>query len=220
MREPFVVAGWALDLAATSGAGVDVVDVWAYPSTGAPAIFVGESHTGGARPDVGMAFGASFSTSGYGLVVRGLTPGSYTLAVFEHSLVLGGFAPARVVRLQIASSATLVVDTPRQNAALGQGFMVGGWAADFGAATGGGIDVVDVYAYPLDTVGAPILLGGAAVNVPRPDVGAYFGAQFSTTGFNLFAPALPSGRYQIVAYGRSLVSGTFSVATVVDVSVR
>ena len=219
VREPFIVAGWALDLAATSGAGVDVVDVWAYPASGAPAIFVGESHTGGARPDVGMAFGASFSTSGYGLVVRGLAPGSYMLAVFEHS-ILGGFAPARVVRVQIASSATLVVDTPRQNAALGQGFMVGGWAADFGATTGGGIDIVDVYAYPLDTGGAPVLLGGAPMNVQRPDVGAYFGTQFSTTGFNLLAPALPSGRYQIVAYGRSLVSGTFSVATVVEVSVR
>ena len=220
VREPFIVAGWALDLAATSGAGVDVVDVWAYPATGAPAIFVGYSHTGGARPDVGAVYGASFSTSGYGLVVRGLAPGSYMLAVFEHSLVLENFAPARVVHVQIASSATLFVDTPSQNASVGQGFMIGGWAADFGAATGGGIDVVDVYAYPLDTVGPPILLGGAAVNVPRPDVGAYFGAQFSRTGFDLLAPALPSGRYQIVAYGRSLVSGTFSVATVVEVSVR
>lgn len=220
MREPFIVAGWALDLAATSGAGVDVVDVWAYPATGAPAIFVGYSHTGGARPDVGAVYGASFGTSGYGLVVRGLAPGSYMFAVFEHSLVLGNFAPARVVHVQIASSATLFVDTPSQNASVGQGFMIGGWAADFGAATGGGIDVVDVYAYPLDTVSPPILLGGAAVNVPRPDVGAYFGAQFSRTGFDLLAPALPSGRYQIVAYGRSLVSGTFSVATVVEVSVR
>jgi hypothetical protein len=219
VHEPFVVAGWALDLAATSGDGVDVLDVWAYPATGAPAIFVGECATGGARPDVGAVFGASFSTSGYGLVVRGLAPGAYMLAVFEHS-VIGGFAPARVVRVQIASSSVLVVDTPSQNAAVGPGFMVGGWAADFGAASGGGIDVVDVYAYPLDTGGAPILLGGTAVNGPRPDVGAYFGAQFSATGFNLLAPALPAGRYQIVAYGRSLVSGTFSVATVVNVTIR
>lgn len=219
MREPFVVAGWALDLAATSGNGVDLVDVWAYPATGAPAIFVGESGTAGARPDVGAVFGASHTASGYGLIVRDLAPGSYMLAVFEHSTVMGGFAPARVVRVQIASSAMLVLDTPSQNAAVGQGFMIGGWAADFGAATGGGIDVVDVYAYP-QTGGAPILLGGTSVNVRRPDVAAAFGAQFGTTGFNLLAPALPPGRYQIVAYGRSLVSGTFSVAAVVDVTIR
>jgi hypothetical protein len=102
--------------------------------------------------------------------------------------VISGFAPARIVHVQIAPSSVLVVDTPSQNAAVGPGFMVGGWAADFGAASGGGIDVVDVYAYPLGRGGAPILLGGAAVNGPRPGVGAYFGAQFSATGFNLLAP--------------------------------
>ncbi len=114
----------------------------------------------------------------------------------------------------------LVLDTPREDASVAQGFMVGGWAADLAASTGGGIDVVDVYAYPLDTAGAPILLGGAAVNGSRPDVAAYAGPQFGTSGFNLLAPALPSGRYRVIAYGRSLVSGTFSVAAVVDVSVR
>jgi hypothetical protein len=125
-------------------------------------------------------------------------------AVFEYSTVLGGFAPARLVHVQIASSAVLVVDTPSQNTAVGQGFMVGGWAADLGAATGGGVDVVDVYAYP-QAGGAPILLGAARVSVPRPDVAAAFGAQFGMTGFNLLAPALAAGQYQIVSYGRSLV---------------
>ena len=54
----------------------------------------------------------------------------------------------------------------------------------------------------------------------RPDVAAYVGPQFGAVGFNLSAPALPAGRYQIVAYGRSLVSGTFGTTAVADISVR
>ena len=98
--------------------------------------------------------------------------------------------------------------------------MVGGWAADFGATSGGGIDLVQVYAYPLDVSGSPIFLGQASVNVPRPDVATYFGAHFGTVGYNLLTPALPSGRYRIVVYGRSLVTGTFSATAVADVTVQ
>jgi hypothetical protein len=58
------------------------------------------------------------------------------------------------------------------------------------------------------------------VNVARPDVGEYFGAQFGTSGFNMPAPALPAGRYRVVAYGRTLVSGTFAATAVADLTVR
>jgi hypothetical protein len=51
-------------------------------------------------------------------------------------------------------------------------------------------------------------------------VGAAFGAQFSTAGFNLIGPPPAAGRYRIVAYGRSLVTGAFSVAAVAEVTVR
>jgi hypothetical protein len=56
-------------------------------------------------------------------------------------------------------------------------------------------------------------------HVSRPRVGRAE-AQFGTSGFNPCAQALPSGRFRIVAYGRSLVPGTFNVAAVVGVSVR
>ena len=93
-------------------------------------------------------------------------------------------------------------------------------AADFAAGSGGGIDLVHVYAYPLDVAAAPVFLGQASVTGARPDVAAYVGAQFGNVGFTLAAPALPVGRYQIVAYGRSLVSGTFGTTAVADITVR
>lgn len=197
-----------------------MIHVWAYPVSGAPPVFIGWTPVNAARPDVGAIFGTLHTPSGYGLIVRGLQPGGYTLVVFAHSSFGAGFVLAHPTQITIANSATLVLDTPSQNATVAQGFMIGGWAADFGASTGGGIDVVDVWAYPLDTGGAPIFLGAASVNVPRPDVAAYFGSQFGTAGFNLLAPPLPAGHYQIVAYGRSLVAGTFNVATTADVAVR
>lgn len=114
----------------------------------------------------------------------------------------------------------LALDAPGANAVLGQRFLVGGWAADFSARSGSGIDLVHAYAYPLDVAGAPRFLGEAPVNVARPDVAAYFGAAYGRTGFNLTAPVLPPGRYQIVVFGRSLVSGGFDATAWANVTVR
>ena len=114
----------------------------------------------------------------------------------------------------------VALDAPGQDAVLSQGFLVGGWAADFSAISGGGIDIVHVYAYPLDVAGEPVFIGQAAVNAYRPDVASYFGAQYERTGFNLTAPTLRAGRYQIVAFGRSVVSGRFDGTATANVTVR
>ncbi|HEX6465374.1 MAG TPA: hypothetical protein VFZ98_13010 [Vicinamibacterales bacterium] len=88
----FTVGGWALDLGATSGTGVDVVDVWAYPSTGAAPVLIGVATYGGPRPDVGAAFGSpSFTASGFGIQGVMLPVGDYVLAAFAHSTVTGTF---------------------------------------------------------------------------------------------------------------------------------
>jgi hypothetical protein len=93
VSEPFIVAGWALDAAATAGTGVDLAQIYAMPDVG-PAIFLGTAAYGGTRPDVGTAFGSHFTNSGYGLVASDLPAGHYQIAVFAHDTVLGGFAPA------------------------------------------------------------------------------------------------------------------------------
>jgi hypothetical protein len=99
--DSFLVAGWAVDLDAETGSGVDTLHVWAYPATGADPIFLGVADRGGIRPDVASLHGDRFRDAGYGLIVKGLAPGDYNLAVFAWSTALGGWAPARTAHVTV-----------------------------------------------------------------------------------------------------------------------
>jgi len=101
VAQPFVVAGWAIDLDGEAGTGVDTLHVWAYPADGGDPIFVGPTAYGGARPDVAAVFGDRFTKSGYGITVESLPPGTYDLAVFAWSTVQGTFVPAKLVRVRV-----------------------------------------------------------------------------------------------------------------------
>lgn len=100
VSQPFVVAGWAADLDADIDTGIEAVHVWAYPLTGDAPVFVGTASLGGARPDVGAVYGDRFRKSGYGIIVSGLAPGDYDVAVFAWS-VARGFIPAKTVRVTV-----------------------------------------------------------------------------------------------------------------------
>jgi len=99
LAQPFALGGWAADLDAAAGTGIDTLHVWAYPLTGGSPVFLGTAMYGGVRPDVAAIHGDQFRDSGYGLLVQGLVPGNYDLAVFAWSNVSGGFVPAPVVRV-------------------------------------------------------------------------------------------------------------------------
>ena len=101
MPSTFVLTGWAADLDATSGTGIDALHVWAYPATGGAPVFLGAVTTGGIRPDVAAVHGDQFRTAGFAHVVQALAPGAYDIAVFPWSSVTSGFAPARVVRITV-----------------------------------------------------------------------------------------------------------------------
>jgi hypothetical protein len=101
VAQPFMLAGWAADLHAALGTGMGTLHVWAYPLAGGPPVFVGAADTGGRRPDVATVYGEQFGDAGYGLVVSGLAPGTYDLAVFGYSTVTGDFVPAKVVRVTV-----------------------------------------------------------------------------------------------------------------------
>lgn len=87
VREPFLLAGWAIDTAAGAGTGVDAVEVWAYPApgSGAEPVFLGRAIYGVERPDVGDQFGGQFADSGYQLSITGLDPGPYEIMVEAQS---------------------------------------------------------------------------------------------------------------------------------------
>ena len=102
LEQPFVVAGWALDPDAGYDTGIDTLHVWAYPvSDRGKPIFLGATRYGGARPDVSAIFGERFLRSGYGITVNSLPAGTYDLAVFAWSTSVGGFVPAKVVRVSV-----------------------------------------------------------------------------------------------------------------------
>jgi hypothetical protein len=102
---PFFVGGWAADLDSTVDTGVNTVHVWAYPIDAhghrLDPIFIGPAIYGGARPDVAAVYGDRFENSGYGIIVTGLAPGTYDIALFAFSTVVNTFTPATVVRVTV-----------------------------------------------------------------------------------------------------------------------
>jgi hypothetical protein len=217
LQEPFTLSGWAVDsMGLLPGPGVSTVHVWAVPATGAPT-FIGADY-GRPRPDVGAIFGPSFTNSGYQVTVRGLPPGAYQLIAYAFSVRTGQFSIARVVPVTITASPRLVIDTPGNNSVVPSRFTLAGWAIDAAAATGIGIDAVHVWAYPA-AGGSAVFAGAATLGDARPDVGAYFGAQFATAGYHLEVSTLAPGTYTLIAYGHSTVTGAFSVEQHVNVTI-
>jgi glucose/arabinose dehydrogenase len=217
LRQPFLLAGWAIDASATTGTGMGPNHVWAFPATGAAPIFIGVTNQGN-RADVASYFGSQFLGSGYGLNVSGLAPGSYRLMAFGWVNALANFGVSRTVDVTIGTSSLLVVDTPQPGATLNRPFPLAGWAFDSSAPAGTGIDTIHVWAFPL-AGGPPTFVGTPALGGSRPDVGAYFGSRFTPSGYNMLVN-LPPGQYYLVVYAHSTVTNTFDIWQVVNVTVR
>jgi hypothetical protein len=101
VEQPFLLGGWAADLDAVAGTGIETLHVWAYPLTGSVPVFLGTASYGAARPDVAAIHGDQYRASGFGLMVQGLAPGNYDLAVFAWTNVSSGLMPASGVRATV-----------------------------------------------------------------------------------------------------------------------
>jgi titin len=113
----------------------------------------------------------------------------------------------------------VVIDTP-QNAGTVQGeFLVAGWAFDGRAATGTGIDTLEVWAYADDGT-SPVYLGQATAGVSRSDVAAVYGSRAGSSGYQLTVRSLAPGGYTLAVFGHSTVTGTFLPAATVHIAVR
>jgi hypothetical protein len=218
----FFIGGWTIDAASLSGSGIDAVHIYAYPNpgSGAAPIFLGVADNGGARPDVGAIFGSQFNNSGYGLISGALTPGAYRIVVYARSTFSGSFsAQARDITVRAAGNPAMSVDLPASGATLTSPFVVGGWAIDLDAVAGSGVDTVHVWAYSVSG-GAPTFVGVASYGGARMDIGNLFGPRFVNSGYDLTASSLAPGAYDLVVYSHSTVTGTFSAARVVRVTVQ
>ena len=216
----FTVAGWALDLSASSGTGVDAVHVWAFPAAGGSAVFLGSAPYGGSRPDVGAAFGARFTNSSFHLTASGLPAGTYHVAVYAHSIATGGFdaSAGAIVTVRPPGNPAMSIDTPEQDAMPGTPFIVAGWAIDLDSTAGPGVDAIHVWAFP-HAGGSPIFLGVSPYGGSRPDVGAAFGERFTQSSYQLVVDGLGPGGYTIGVYAHSAVTGTFNQTAGVTLTV-
>jgi hypothetical protein len=211
----FAVSGWALDLGAPAGTGVDTVHVWAQSLETGAWSFLGAATMAVARPDVAAVFGSGqFAAAGFGLSAA-LPPGTYDVHTFAHSLVSGTFNNAQSKRITVVTAPSrpvMFIDLPVAEFATTRGtlFAISGWAIDRSSPAGSGIDTIHVWAYPQS--GAPIFMGVANPKQPRWDVGAYFGQQFVNSGYSLQG-ALPQGDYNLVVFAWSSVAQQFNNAT-------
>jgi len=219
-------SGWAIDLGSPTGTGVDQVHVWAFPTGGGTATFMGVATYGLSRPDVGAAFGDSrFTNSGF-QVAKTLTPGNYTITAYLHSTVTGTFnmtaSATNVTVNSTNSNPQMNIDAPTPGASRTRPFTISGWAVDAGAPSGPGIDAIHVYAFPV-AGGSPIFVGAVTSFTSRPDVGAYIGSsQFNNSGYSITVNSsnLPApGLYDFYVFARSTVTGDFPIARIVRVTV-
>jgi hypothetical protein len=219
LREPFVLTGWALDPDGASGSGIDQLQVWAVPFAGGSAISVGTPGSGISRPDVAAVYGPRGQNAGFGIIASRIPPGRYYLVAFGRVIASGNFGALDYVDVTIEGGGLVGIESPAANATIARPFVATGYALDGAATTGTGVSGLLAYAVPVDG-GSPISLG-VTYGISRPDIAAAVGAQFQNSGFRVtVSTSLPPGTYDLAVISRSTVTGTYSAAHVIRVTVQ
>jgi hypothetical protein len=215
------VGGWAIDMRATTGTGVDLVQVLAYPNPGSgqQPLMLGNAQYGRARDDVATAFRNSrFRPSGFHFDVMGMQPGAYDIVTLARNTVNGAVDTARVKRVTIDPATLITVDGPATNSTVRSSFAITGWTLDRRATSGTGVDVLHVWAFPTSGA-APIFLAEARSGQPRPDVATIYGSRYRASGFSIPITLAP-GTYDVVVYPHSSVAQAFENLRVLRLTVR
>jgi hypothetical protein len=220
--EGFEIGGWAVDLGAPAGTGVDAVHVWAFPVPAGAPIFVGAARYGVPRADVAAALGSTrFTNSGF-VLTGALAAGTYDLRAFAHSALTGTFNDVQSARIAVrppVSVPRMAVDFPTSGLTQSMNLTITGWAVDLAGGSGTGVDAVHVWAYPV-AGGAPIFVGVAAYGFGRADVAAAFSsARFMGSGFALQGQLPQAGDYNLVVFAHSALTRTFNNVAVVRIRV-
>jgi glucose/arabinose dehydrogenase len=218
VAQPFVVAGWALDPASTSGAGIDAIHVWAFPLAGGSPVFVAATTLTIDRPDVAGVFGsAQLTRCGFQFAATGLAPGGYRLFAFGLVRATGRFDLVGTVDVTVISRTLISVDLPARGATVTGAFGVGGWALDTAATSGTGVDAIHVWAIPVSG-GTPFFFGAATTFIDRPDIGAIFGAQFTRSGYGVVNDLPFAGMWDLYVFAHNPLTGQFQMAAPVRVT--
>jgi hypothetical protein len=216
------VGGWAIDTRPSTGTGVNLVQVWAYPNpgNGQQPFVLGNAQYGRLRNDIAAAFGnIRYRNSGFQLDVPGMQPGVYDIVTMARNTINGAIDTTRVTRVTVDPTVLIVVDNPVEASMVPGTFTIGGWTLDRRSANGIGIDALHVYAYPV-TGAAPIFVSAVIPGSLRSDVAAVYGTRYRNSGFNFTVAGLAPGTYDIVLYAHSSVTQVFENIRVLRVTVR
>jgi endonuclease/exonuclease/phosphatase family metal-dependent hydrolase len=137
-----------------------------------------------------------------------MRPGSIALAV----LLIGG------VSTSARAAALTSVDVPARGATVSQTFLIGGWSLDLAATTSTGVSTLHIWAYPANGA-PPQWVGAASYGYTRDDVGAAFGGQFGTSGFNLVTNSLSPGGWVLAIFPYNSLRGAFDPPITVPITV-
>lgn len=206
---PLTLEGWGMDLAATEGTGIDRVDIL---DGGCGGTFLAQATYGTARPDVARQYGVQFTGTGWRLSLDTLHAGDHHLAVRLHSAVTAASA-CETVEVTIPPHPLLSLEAPRPGSVL-LPFRVAGWAVDLAAASGSGVERVEV----LDGGCEGVLLGQAEHGIIRGDVAVRYGHQFREAGWELLVGRLSVGEHVLGVQLHSTL-GDASVCQTLTVSV-
>jgi hypothetical protein len=216
---PVTLNGYAVDLGATSGTGVDTVHVWAHPANGTPQ-FVGWTNYGESRPGVAALHGTNFNNSGWSITSPDLPPGTWTFYAHMHSTVTNTYRTYSLITVTVTGSTfgpVLALESPANGSSVAGALTVSGYAIDGGSTSGTGVDTVHLWAHP--SSGSPVLLGWATYGASRPDVSTYYGAsRYQNSGWSL-PVNLPPGSWTLSAHLHSTATNSYSQHAFVGVQV-
>jgi hypothetical protein len=98
VKLPFLIAGWAVDLGALEGTGVDRVEIL---EGGCEGTVIGIATNGIDRPDVAETYGPQFAYSGWQFEVKLLRPGDYTLAARTKSSGAANYSQCQAIQVTV-----------------------------------------------------------------------------------------------------------------------
>jgi hypothetical protein len=98
VKLPFLISGWAVDLGALEGTGVDRVEVL---EGGCEGTVIGIATNSIDRPDIAETYGPQFAPSGWEFEVKLLRPGDYTLAVRTKSSGVDNYNQCQAIQVTV-----------------------------------------------------------------------------------------------------------------------
>jgi hypothetical protein len=139
-----------------------------------------------------------------------------TAALLSETTPYGAFPAGLFVATAVPVN-RMAVNPPAPGVPIQGPFTVAGWGM-IDNPFSSGISAIHVWAVPV-TGGDPSFMGLATLGDWRPDVAAFYGAQYDHSGFHLDAPALPPGIYDLALFAQSSLTGTFQIIRVVRITV-